>query len=392
MCGVKSQIRILIAAVALLGMTACTTTNATQDEVRPQAAKQPGSSTASNKAVGNSGETNSITDVAGIEVGQVQAKDEGALTGTTVVHTPDGLTTTGVDVRGGAPGTVETDLLDPQNSNPGANAIVLSGGSAYGLASRNGVMRWLEEHEQGVSIGGGVVPIVPGAIIYDLGRGGDFGKRPGARFGYDAIDQAEPGPVAQGTVGAGTGALAGGLKGGVGTASVKLENGTMVGALVVVNAAGSVLGDDCSLLGSAFGLEGEFEGLQAPEKAECDAWKAASGESMNTTIAVVATDANMEKAAAAKFASTAHDGMARAVDPIHSLSDGDSVFAMATGSGGKKLAVNDPESGQPLNQIYAAGTTALTRAITHAMLEAESVGEMKSYCDVFPSACDNLKN
>lgn len=340
-------------------------------------------------APAQSGDDNSITDVPGIEVGQVQSTADGYLTGTTVIYTPAGMTVAGVDVRGGAPGTHETNLLDPQNSNPGANAIVLSGGSAYGLSTTSGVMRWLEEHGEGYPVGQGVVPIVPGAIIYDLGRGGDFGKRPDPDWGFRAIDAANDGPVDLGTVGAGTGARAGGLKGGVGTASVRLDDGTTVGALVVVNAAGSPLAPDCSLPGTIYGTGDEFAGLRTPSKIECADWQEDSQqqESMNTTIAVIATDATMEKAAAAKLASIGHDGMARAINPAHSLNDGDTVFSLATGQGDDKLAVNDPASNRALNQIYRAGADALSRAIAHAMLSAESVGGMESYCATFPSAC-----
>ncbi len=185
------------------------------------------------------GRMNSITDVGGISVGHYQRLDPDAslgagwACGVTVVLTPPG-TVGAVDCRGGAPGTRETDLLDPADSVRFVDAVLLAGGSAYGLAAADGVMRWLEEHGRGVAMGGGVVPIVPGAVIFDLPVGG-WDCRPTAEFGYAAADEAPCGPLAVGTVGAGVGARAGVLKGGVGTASTTLQSGVTVGAIVVVN-------------------------------------------------------------------------------------------------------------------------------------------------------------
>jgi len=337
------------------------------------------------------GRYNAITDVPGIHVGQVQSTRAPYLTGTTVVYTPR-MSVTGVDQRGGAPATKETDLLDPLNSNPGVNAVMLGGSSMYGLAATDGVIRWLEERGEGVRVGGGVAPIVPAADIYDLGRGGDFRARTTPEWGWLAAENANPGPVAQGVVGGGTGARAGGLKGGVGTASMVLENGIVVGAIVVVNSVGSTVDPrDCSLLAARYEVAGEFRGLATPKKNECNPPGAAAAqageESMNTTIAVVATNAPLEKAAAARMASNAHDGLARVINPIHTLSDGDTVFAISTGTG-TPLRVN-ADAGQ-LNRIFNAAADTLARAVGHAMLNARSVGTTQSYCDRYPSACKKL--
>src|SRR5271169_2706339 len=191
---------------------------------------------------------NSITDVGGIRVGHYQRLDPDAslgagwACGVTVVLAPPG-TVGAVDCRGGAPGTRETDLLDPANSVRYVDAVLLAGGSAYGLAAADGIMRWLEEHERGVAMTGGLVPIVPGAVIFDLPVGG-WDCRPTAEFGYAAASaaiEASAGALAVGTVGAGVGARAGALKGGVGTASTMLDSGVTVGAVVVVNSAGDVV-------------------------------------------------------------------------------------------------------------------------------------------------------
>lgn len=275
---------------------------------------------------GMPGEHNAITDVPGILVGQVQQDTRPFLTGTTVVYTPE-MAVASVDQRGGAPATKETDLLSPLNSNPGVNAIQLGGSSMYGLSATNGIIRWLEDRGEGVPLGAaGVAPIVPAADIYDLNRGGDPKARTSAEWGYLAAEATAEGPVRQGSVGGGTGARAGGMSSGVGTASVYLGDGVWVGALVIVNPAGSPVDpSDCSLWGVHYGIGGEFDGYQEPTEAECRGPASAeaqtsSEESLNTTIAVVATNAPLEKAAAQRMSGNAHDGMARAINPIHTLS------------------------------------------------------------------------
>src|SRR5688572_18602511 len=185
------------------------------------------------------GPHNALTDVPGLRVGHAALDGPGALSGTTVVLAPEGGAVAGADVRGAAPGTRETDLLHPGATAQRVHAVLLSGGSAYGLAAAGGVMARLEAAGIGFPVTGGVVPLVPGAVVFDLGRGGDFTARPDAATGAAAYDAASDGPVRQGVVGAGTGAQAGGLKGGIGTASVVLDGGAVVAALAVVNAAGS---------------------------------------------------------------------------------------------------------------------------------------------------------
>jgi Peptidase family S58 len=179
--------------------------------------------------------------------------------------------------------------------------------------------------------------------------------------------------------------------GGVGTASVYLGDGIYVGAIVVVNSVGSTVDpDDCTLLGAEFGLGDEFAGLEPPTAAECEAESAAGrSDDLNTTIAVVATNASLEKAAAARLSGNAHDGLARAIDPIHTLADGDTVFGVATGTG-TPLRNNDPAASRQLNTIFGAGATTLSRAVAKAMLSARTVGSATSYCDRYPSACEDM--
>lgn len=342
-------------------------------------------------ANGDSGALNAITDVPGVKVGQYERRDGSYLTGTTVVHTP-GRAVAGVNVSGGAPGTRETDLLDPRNRVQRVDAVVLTGGSAYGLVSASGVMQWLEEHEQGFPVGpgpGDVVPIVPAAVIFDLGRGGRFTARPTAEFGYRAIASADNGAVQQGVIGAGTGAVSGGLKGGVGTASITLDNGVVVGALVVVNSAGSAVNPEtCTFYAAHLEVGNEFGGLRAPKQCGGGGASKSSPEKMNTTIAVVATNAPLDKAQASKMAGVAHDGLARAISPVHTLYDGDSVFALSTG-GGPPWEVSEHVA--DLNAVYTAAANTLSRAIVHAMLQAETVGRYESYCDAYPSACRGVQ-
>ncbi|MGW6276335.1 P1 family peptidase [Kribbella sp. NPDC055071] len=344
------------------------------------------------------GPLNAITDVPGVLVGQVERVDAPYLTGTTVVHIPT-TAVAGVDARGGAPGTRETDLLSPVNSNPGANAIVLTGGSAYGLDTAGSVMRWLEERGQGVRVGQGekdVVPIVPTAVLFDLGRGGGFKARPEPSWGADAIAAATDGPVALGNHGAGAGARVRSLKGGVGSASVRFDDGTTVGALVIVNAAGSAVDADGNLYGARYGLGDEFAHLRTPTEPAPPAAPGRNlipGPSMNTVIAVVATDVPLDKAATKRMAMIAHDGLARAIDPIHTLVDGDSIFALSTrieDDDRPRLSVTDSTALGQLEAVYAAGARSLTRAIVYAVLAAESVetpaGAIPSYRDTYPSA------
>lgn len=335
------------------------------------------------------GPTNSLTDVAGLRVGHASRRGDGWLTGTTVVLAPPGGAVGGVDVRGGGPGTRDTDLLDPRNMVERVHAVVLTGGSAFGLGAVDGVMGRLFAAGVGLPVGrpGEVVPIVPGAVVFDLGRGGDFATHPGPELGAQAHDAATAGPVQTGVVGAGTGSVAGGLKGAVGSASAVLDDGTTVGALVVVNAVGSCVDPTTGeLYALRFGLPGEFPPLLAPEASEVAAARAGSSgasQALATTLAVVATDATLTKAQCAKVSGIAHDGMARAIRPVHTMFDGDTVFALATGEGGAPDAA-------AFHALLDAAGDCVTRAIGHAMLSAETVrtpaGTWRSYHDVFGSA------
>ena len=273
-----------------------------------------------------------ITDVPGMRVGHQQKSDDGWLTGVTVVLPPPG-TCGSVDVQGGGPATHETDALDPTTLVSAVDAVVLTGGSAYGLASAAGAQRWCEENGRGFAVPGGVVPIVPAAAIFDLGRGGDFSARPTADMGYAAAAaaaaQAEGHDVGRGNVGDGTGAvMARTYKGGVGTAAVTLENGVVVGAIAVVNALGLPDAGGGQLpTPSARSLVPRLDAsFRAPGPAHLDV------PPFNTTLVVVATNAILDVAECKRTAAASHAGIARALNPSHTLADGDTVFCLATGA------------------------------------------------------------
>ncbi|GAA0272972.1 P1 family peptidase [Cryptosporangium japonicum] len=327
------------------------------------------------------GKTNSLVDVPGIRVGQAQRRGDGWLSGVTVVLPPPDGAVGGVDVRGGGPGTRETDVLDPRKLVEKIHGIVLTGGSAFGLASIDGVVNRLADHGIGFPVGNGVVPIVPGAVIFDLSRGGDFRSTPDAALGAAAYDAATD-DVSTGSVGAGTGAVAGGLAGGVGTASAVLSDGYTVAALAVVNAAGSAVDPRTGLLhGAADGLPGEFD-LRAPDPAEVERWTgpAEPGRfNFNTTLGVIATDAPLSKAGCGGLASAAHDGLARALRPAHTITDGDTVFALSTG-------VGEPLTGVDQRAVQIVAADCLSRAIAHGVLAASDRPDARSYRALFPSA------
>lgn len=344
------------------------------------------------------GATNSILDVPGFRVGHATRTEPGWLTGTTVVLPPDSGAVAGVDVRGAAPGTRETDLLDPSNLVDRVNAVVLSGGSAFGLAAADGVVQRLYAAGLGWPMGepGQVVPIVPAAILFDLGRGGEFANTPSAADGAAAFDAAvagDAGRVPLGTVGAGTGARAGGLKGGIGTASAVLDDGTTVAALVAVNTSGAPWDEATGeLFARRHGLGEEFAGLGVPDPAEVDAAReraaaAYAGQplrpGMATTIGVIATDATLTKAQCRKVSGLGHDGLARAVSPVHTLFDGDTLFTLASGDRPAPDLLG-------LHALMVAAGACVTRAVGHAVLSATTASggpvELRSYRDVFPSA------
>lgn len=335
----------------------------------------------------------SITDVAGILVGHHHRLDPDAAMGSgwargvTVVLAPPG-TVGAVDVRGGAPGTRETDLLDPANSVRYVDAVLVAGGSAYGLAAADGVMRWLEEHDRGVAMKGGVVPIVPGAVIFDL-EVGAWSNRPTAEFGYAAC-QAAGEQVAVGTVGAGVGACAGVLKGGIGTASTTLQSGVTVGALVAVNSAGNVVDQATGLPWLTY-LVDEF-GLTAPPDEQLAALAELESplSSLNTAIAVVATDAALSPAACRQIASTAHDGLARSIRPSHTPVDGDTVFALATGAIEVAPPADVPAAFSPetplATAVGAAAADCLAHAVVGAVIAADPVAGIPTYRELLPGA------
>jgi L-aminopeptidase/D-esterase-like protein len=319
---------------------------------------------------------NAITDVAGVLVGHYERIGDGWATGTTVVIAPRD-TVGAVDSRGGAPGTRETDALLPENLVQHVNAVCLSGGSAYGLDAASGVMRWLEEHKLGLPVGDlphQVVPIVPSAVLFDL-PSNSWGNRPSSDFGYAACEAAADGPVAQGSVGAGTGARVGSLKGGVGTASATVGEFT-VGALVVANAVGEAVD---ARTGVPFAADFELDGEFGPWPHRAAELPDIPRRRLNTTIGVVAVDARLSKAEARRIAVSAHDGLARSVRPAHSLFDGDTVFALATGS--KELGQPRPAE---LDRLCTAAADTFARAMVHGLLSATAVTELPAYRDIWP--------
>src|SRR5262245_38554442 len=329
------------------------------------------------------GARNLITDVPGIRVGQ--AEDRLARTGVTVVL-PDEPARGAVDVRGGAPGTRETDALDPMSLAGRIDAVVLSGGSAFGLDSATGVMAWLSEKGRGFALRPGVprVPIVPAAILFDLANGGTFTPEAYPAFGRHAVASAES-EFALGNAGAGYGAVAGAYKGGIGSASAVTDDDVTVGAIVAVNAAGSPLVPDTDVFW-AFPLEqkGEFGGrrLDASFKgADLDLPTDGKGRlrpAANTTIAIVATDADVTGIELKRIAIMAADGFARALRPTHTPVDGDTVFALATGK--VHLAGERPREIARLGSIAA---DSIARAIARGVYAAETLGAFKSYRDTF---------
>ncbi|MBN1810481.1 MAG: P1 family peptidase [Anaerolineae bacterium] len=325
---------------------------------------------------------NTITDVPGIKVGHYTDKE--GVTGCTVVLCEGGAVG-GVDVRGSAPGTRETDLMRPVNLVQEVHAVVLTGGSAYGLDAASGVMRWLEEREIGFNVGVGVVPIVPAAVLFDLTIG-DPKARPNAEAGYQACQSATDGPVAEGSVGAGTGATVGKLlgpkfatKSGLGTASVKIGKGLVVGAIVAVNAFGDIVDPDTGaiLAGTRKPVVGGF--VNTVKQMQGDLGQTILGLA-NTTLAVVATNAYLTKEAVNKVAQMAHDGLARSIRPVHTMFDGDTVFALATGKPPKKKE----GTGTDPSVVGAAAAEVLAQAVVRAVQQAEPLGGIPAARDLKP--------
>jgi L-aminopeptidase/D-esterase-like protein len=320
--------------------------------------------------------TSAITDVPGVKVGHFT--NTRRPTGCTVILTEEGAVG-GVDVRGAAPGTRETDLLNPINTIQVVHAVVLSGGSAFGLETATGVMRYLEERNIGFDVGVARVPIVPAAILFDLSIG-DPKIRPDAEAGYKAGKAATASTPAEGNVGAGAGATVGKLfgmaramKSGLGTAAIKLPSGVTVGAIVAVNAVGDIFEPNTARL---------IAGARTPDGKKLLGAMASilRGEPLPpmlsgtaTTIGVVATDATLTKAQANKVAQMAHDGLARTINPVHTAADGDTIFALATG-----------KSSVPANVtlIGALAAEAMAQAVVRAVRAARGIASLPSAAEM----------
>jgi L-aminopeptidase/D-esterase-like protein len=323
---------------------------------------------------------NSLTDIPGISVGHAQ--DEQALTGCTVILCPSGAVG-GVDQRGGAPGTRETDALHPMHLVQEVHAVVLSGGSAFGLDAASGVVRYLEEQGVGFNVGVTRVPIVPSAILFDLNLG-RADVRPDANMGYQACLNASEGPVAEGNVGAGAGASVGkilgmqaAMKSGIGSASIKIGAGLMVAALVAVNAFGDIIDPEngqivagarrlqnASQTGEA---EGKFADTMMVMKSLIEHGEMRFGKSQNTVIGVVATNARLDKERINKVAQMAQDGLARSVRPSHTMMDGDTIFALSLG-----------EYEADVNVVGAYAAQVFAQAVVRAVKTARPSGGLPS--------------
>ncbi|MEQ8895921.1 MAG: P1 family peptidase [Roseovarius sp.] len=319
------------------------------------------------------GKRNLITDVAGLRVGH--AADARVKTGATVLL-GDAPFTAGVQVMGGAPGTRETDLLAPDKTVQEVDALVLSGGSAFGLDAASGVADALRVSGRGFAVGPVRVPIVPGAILFDLANGGDkdWAENPYKRLGAEALKAAAP-DFALGTEGAGTGAMTAGLKGGIGSASLVLPSGHVVGALVAVNALGSaIMGEGPHFWAAPFEIGAEFGGLGLAQTAPALPPALKGRDPANTTIGIVATDAALTQAQCTRMAAAAHDGLARALVPAHTPLDGDLIFAAATG----EKPLTDPLADTLL--LGHAAAICVARAIARGIFEARAAAGDMSPC------------
>lgn len=316
---------------------------------------------------------NAITDVPGIRVGNAQDLDAG--TGCTVIITEGGAVT-GVDVRGGAPGTREIACLLPTNLITHTHAIYLGGGSSYGLEGAYGVMQYLEERDVGFNAGVTKVPIVPGAVLFDL-RFGDYKRRPDKPMGYTAAERAASGPLEQGNIGAGTGATIGKvvdeahmMKGGLGTASIIVRD-LVVGALVIVNCFGDVIDPSTGdiIAGTLSPDKGGFADsarlLAIVERKENESF------TTSTTIGVVATNAGLTKSEATKVAMMAHNGYARSIRPVHTMFDGDTIFCLSTGS-----------TAAMVSAVGTLAADAIALAVVSAVKAARTLHNVPTYYDI----------
>ncbi len=324
------------------------------------------------------GKYNSIIDVAGLSAGHFT--DIQAASGVTVVICEQGAVA-GVDVRGAAPGTRETDLLNPVNLVEQVQAVVLSGGSVYGLAASDGVVRWLAQRKLGYPVDAEhMVPIVPSAVLYDLGRGADFVPPVQPQWGFDACESAHTGPLLRGCCGAGMGAVSGSIKGGLGTASQVLNSGITVAAVVVVNSVGSVVNPQTGRLWEqSIEIDDEFAG-QINRRVQLPPADTAL-PATNTTIGIVATDAILTTAQATKIAQMAHDGLARAIRPSHTMFDGDTIFCLATGQKDLPLGADflPGRQAQAISDIGHVAAECMSRAIIHGVLSAKTMGSFIAF-------------
>jgi len=366
------QTRLLLASSLLLSAAALVAQQPRPMTVTPDAK----AAAFAKPAAGN----NTLTAVEGVKVGHYTLTERP--TGCTAILFKEG-TTGSVDQRGGAPGTRETDLLDPVNNVQIVSAISLAGGSAFGLDAASGVMKWLDERNIGYPVGtAGVVPIVPAAILFDLGFGGNPKIRPTAECGYKAADAASEGPVQEGNVGAGAGATVGKsgggrgngggpMKAGIGSAAIKMPNGLVVAAIVAVNAVGDIIDP----------LTGQIvAGARGPDNALLDARRLLRGgggregrAGENTTIGLVVTNAKLTKVQAQKMAQMANDGYARTISPAHTPGDGDTIFSAATGTWDG--AVN-------YGQIGALAAEAMADAVVRAATQATASGGLPAARDL----------
>jgi len=352
--------------------------------------------------------TGHLTDVPGLRLGHFHRHSRQWRTGTTVIVAAKGATA-GVDVRGGGPGTRETDLLRPENLVHQVQAICLTGGSAFGLAAADGVMQALEERGLGFPVGGtagAIVPIVPAAVIFDLGRAGSIANRPDPSFGKRATEAAfrrNPQTFTHSAIGAGIGAKAGGLQGGVGMASQIVDlsqiygahgvtpepESVVVSALAVVNAVGSVIDPRTALPWEATLLQNSplFQSPSAADRRRLLSYFSSltrqTESPLNTTIGVVATNAPLSKAECTKFAAVAHDGLARAIRPAHCMHDGDTIFGLSTSPATGQSLTNVPAI---MNALLKAGAEVFATACTRAVIAASAVGGPPCYRDLCPSA------
>lgn len=318
-----------------------------------------------------------LTAVAGITVGHHTLAERP--TGCTVIVVDGEGAAGGVSQRGGAPGTRETDLLDPSNMVDKVNAVVLSGGSAFGLDAATGAVKWLEEHNVGWDVRIAKVPIVPAAILFDLPIGGNPKIRPAADCGYRAAAAATHAPVAEGSIGAGAGATIGksggagrSMKSGIGSYSVTLPNGLTVGAIVAVNAVGDIIDPDTGrIVAGVRNPDGTFADARILLRTGQTGPRPRPGE--NTTIGVVATNARLTKTQASRMALMADDGLARAIYPSHTVGDGDTVFALATGQWAGEADVT---------QIGALAADVMAKAIVRAATQATGLPNLPAARDL----------